>query len=63
MKLPVKVGNKTYYLNEKEEKKMTQEEKDELFDELNALLVTRGYYVGNSEIANFLREFADYYDD
>ena len=42
---------------------MKQKEKDELFDELNALLVTRGYYVGNSEIANFLREFADYYDD
>ena len=42
---------------------MTQKEKDELFDELSALLVARGYYVGNSEIANFLRKFADYYDD
>lgn len=42
---------------------MTQKQKDELFDELSTLLVARGYYAGNSEIANFLREFADYYDD
>lgn len=42
---------------------MTEKQKDELFDEMSALLVSHGYYVGNSEIANFLREFADYYDD
>ncbi len=42
---------------------MTQKQKDELFGEISGLLVARGYYVGNSEIANFLREFADYYDD
>lgn len=44
-------------------KEITQKEKDELFDEISSLLVARKYYVGNSEIANFLRGFADYYDD
>ena len=32
-------------------------------DELKNWLTEHGYYVGNSEVANSLRELAEYYDD
>ena len=37
--------------------------KEEIKEEIKNLLVQKGYYVGNSEVAEMLRELADEYDD
>ena len=37
--------------------------KEEDIKELKAWLVEHGYYVGDSSVANSLRELADYWDD
>ena len=42
---------------------MTEHEKDILFLQIKEYLIRNGYYVGNSAIAEVLRQLADYWDD
>lgn len=42
---------------------MTEFEKNTLSQQLKEYLVKNGYYVGNSSVAEVLRELADYWDD
>lgn len=42
---------------------MTELEKNTLYQQLKECLVKNGYYVGDSSVAEVLRELADYWDD
>ena len=42
---------------------MTERDKDILFLQLKQYLTRSGYYVGNSGVAEVLRQLADYWDD
>ena len=42
---------------------MTEHEKGILFLQIKECLTKNGYYVGNSAVAEVLRQLADYWDD
>lgn len=42
---------------------MAEHEKDILFQQIKEYLTNNGYYVGNSSVADVLRQVADYWDD
>ena len=42
---------------------MTEHEKDILFQQIKEYLKNNGYYVGDSGVAEVLRQLADYWDD
>ena len=42
---------------------MGEREKDVIFQQLKEYLTKNGYYVGDSSVAEVLRELADYWDD
>ena len=42
---------------------MTEREKYKLFTQLKDYLLKQGYYVGDSGVAEVLRNIADYWDD